>query len=296
MGRMDYWTLRQLGAVRGAASEITIREATGDKSVTLDELEKRVLECSYPEMNFPRRGGGNRVNEEFQFYIHSYNDLKNSTLASLSIVYPKSTGNEIRLYFRGSSGFTIDSDTFREKHDEGLWPHWYIFKKRGEEFPHIGMCDATYLKMDKRSRLIQEDVIERGYQLDLQNVLAGHKTVYMRSQYKRSIKTAVEALKMANFTCEADPSHETFISAASGHPFVEAHHLIPLSYQEYYRDSIDVKENIVALCPNCHSLIHYGPDADKRKLLLKFLRDRQDSLLHKGIAIDEETLLSYYLF
>lgn len=298
MSRMSRKMLRKLRAINGAASPITEREATGDRSVTLDTIEKEVLEYSYPGLDFPRRGAGrgNNVNEEFQFYIHPYNDLKNSNLGSLSIVYPKSSGNEIRLYFRGSSGFTIDSDTFQEKCNEGLFPHWYIFEKMDDEFPHIGMADAAYLGLDKQTRQIEEDLIDQKLQADVQNVLAGRRTASISLRYQRSIRESIEALETSDFTCEADPSHKTFISVASGHPFVEGHHLIPLSYQGDFQYSIDVKENIVALCPNCHRLLHYGPNEEKREILLNFLRDRQHSLLQKGIVIDEETLLSYYLF
>ena len=43
------------------------------------------------------------------------------------------------------------------------------------------------------------------------------------------------------------------------------HHLIPLRMQHDFENSLDVVGNIVSICPNCHRLIHYGRDKDKKK-------------------------------
>lgn len=297
MGKMNDRLLELLGAETGAASVITPTEATHDKSITVDNDEKKVMEISYPEMNFPRRGGdGENVREEFHFYVHPYNDLRNSTLETAYIVYPKQNKSELRLYFNESSKFTISTREFRKRSMEGMFPHWYIYQKDDENFPHIGMADAQYIRSRDGFVQVRENKDDAAYQSGLQNVLAGKKAGVRTFKYQRSFKQAVEALEAAGFVCEADPSHETFVSAASGNSYVEGHHLIPLSFQEQFEYSIDVKENIIALCPNCHRLLHHGTNEDKREILLHFLSERQDSLFQKDITIDEETLLSYYLF
>jgi 5-methylcytosine-specific restriction protein A len=33
---------------------------------------------------------------------------------------------------------------------------------------------------------------------------------------------------------------------------MKAHHMIPMEYQDYFTYSIDVPENVISLCPNCH--------------------------------------------
>ncbi|MCE0554185.1 restriction endonuclease [Bacillus thuringiensis] len=35
--------------------------------------------------------------------------------------------------------------------------------------------------------------------------------------------------------------------------------------QHDFENSLDVVGNIVSICPNCHRLIHYGRDKDKKK-------------------------------
>ncbi len=115
------------------------------------------------------------------------------------------------------------------------------------------------------------------------------------SQYQRDIQKSSEAIKLANFLCEIDNDHHTFISNSSLKPFVEGHHLIPLSMQEEFQHSVDITENIVALCPTCHRLLHHGVDSEKEPLLLKLWSERKELLHKKGISIDTITFLSYYL-
>lgn len=293
--------LRSLGAEAGAASPITYREATSDRSVTIDRDEKRVFELSYPEMNFPRKGGGNSNNEtkEFYCYVHPYNNLRTSTLEKVSIVYPKKDKNELRLYFSELSKFTIDRWDFRSKESQGLVPYWYVYKKHDEVYPHIGMAEAGRLMINDVRAQSRENSSDPAFQSILQRAvqsdLAGERVSGNFFRYQRSFKQSLEALKEAEFICEVNSSHETFLSAVSGKPYVEGHHLIPLSFQSNFQYTLDVKENIVALCPNCHRLLHHGTHENKIGILLMLLNERIDLLTDKNIEIDEETLLEYYL-
>jgi len=101
-------------------------------------------------------------------------------------------------------------------------------------------------------------------------------------------------IEKANYTCEADITHITFISKSSGNYFMEPHHLIPLSKQRFFKNDIDITPNIISLCPNCHSKIHYGTSADKEVLLRRFYTERINLLNLCGIEIDLETLLAFY--
>lgn len=302
MGWINNELLELLEAESGAASSITLREATGDKSVTLDKLEKTVLQGLYPDMDFPRKGGAddNDAQKVFKFFVHPYNDMENSNLRTVSIVYPKRTGNELRLYFNKSSEFTIDSDTFHSKATEERDPHWYIFQKHGDEFPHIGMADLAFfeeyrLQFENDGFLEKEDIDDTVFQASLQNELGKKRILTSSSRFQRNIRESAQALKEANFTCEVNSTHRTFISAASAKPYVEGHHLIPLSLQDQFELTIDIKENIVALCPNCHRLLHLGTNDDKEKILFKLWTDRKDLLFKRGIKVDTPSFLKFYL-
>ena len=70
----------------------------------------------------------------------------------------------------------------------------------------------------------------------------------------------------------------SFVRAAQDHSrdsvnqlqFVEVHHLIPMEKQNDFEDSLDVPENIVALCPNCHRKIHLASKSEKQPMIEAF--------------------------
>ena len=110
--------------------------------------------------------------------------------------------------------------------------------------------------------------------------------------YPRNRQTAINALARAHFVCEIDSEHPTFIKKHSGQAYTEPHHLIPLAYQDRFDVSLDVEENIVSLCSNCHSEIHYGRDADR--LIRKLHGWRRDALTKAGIDVTVDDLLAMY--
>ena len=110
--------------------------------------------------------------------------------------------------------------------------------------------------------------------------------------YIRDPKIGRYALKLAKYKCEIENGHKTFICKGSKMPYLESHHLIPISYQENFKFSLDVPANIVALCSNCHNEIHYGLDAEK--LIRKLYTERKNRLENAGIYITIEELLSMY--
>lgn len=83
--------------------------------------------------------------------------------------------------------------------------------------------------------------------------------------YARSLDVVSWALRRARGICELCECAGPFIGA-SGHPFLEVHHVIPLS-----DGGPDVVQNVAALCPNCHRACHLAPD---RLLLASQLKAR----------------------
>ena len=51
-----------------------------------------------------------------------------------------------------------------------------------------------------------------------------------------------------------------------GDPFTEAHHMVPLS-----EGGLDRADNVAILCPNCHTLAHFGNEDAKEKHLSVFI-------------------------
>lgn len=113
-----------------------------------------------------------------------------------------------------------------------------------------------------------------------------------RKVYPRDEETAINALRLAEYKCECDRTHITFIRKKDGTPYTEPHHLVPLSCHASFDVSLDVEENIVSLCSHCHNKLHYGRDIEET---LQILYDaRKDLLANAGIDISFSELLRIY--
>lgn len=114
----------------------------------------------------------------------------------------------------------------------------------------------------------------------------GHKT------YPRDRNVALNALSYAGYVCEVDKNHESFIRKNSNEKYTEPHHLIPMRFSDEFEHSLDVEENIVSLCSNCHNQIHYGRDA--HELIEKLYEQRKVLLKKVGLEITLAKLLRMY--
>ncbi len=114
----------------------------------------------------------------------------------------------------------------------------------------------------------------------------GHK-VYPRNRF-----VALNALYIANNTCEIESSHKSFIRKNSDVKYMEPHHLVPMAHSDKFSVSLDVEENIICLCSNCHNEIHYGKNA--KELIAQLYEKRKDMLKRVGINISLEELLLMY--
>lgn len=71
--------------------------------------------------------------------------------------------------------------------------------------------------------------------------------------YKRNPYVIIEVLNRSEGICELCKNIAPFVRKSDGTPYLEIHHLIPLS-----ENGDDTVENTMALCPNCHRKLHYG--------------------------------------
>jgi 5-methylcytosine-specific restriction enzyme A len=137
---------------------------------------------------------------------------------------------------------------------------------------------------ESKRKELPEGKIEKKYKVDVKQT----------NIWVRDSNVAYTALDNASFLCENDIAHSTFISARTNKQFVEAHHLVPMEFQGDFEVSIDVPENIVSLCPNCHRAFHYSTNETKLKLVTAVFRKREWLLKKRGIIIHLKKLLEYY--
>lgn len=111
--------------------------------------------------------------------------------------------------------------------------------------------------------------------------------------YPRVKEVASNALRLAQYKCENKLCPIKLFTRKDGTTtYTEAHHLIPLCYQNDFDYSLDVEANVVSLCPHCHCLLHYGKD--KEFLLKNLYNDRIARLKKCKLEISYEALLLMY--
>ncbi len=119
-------------------------------------------------------------------------------------------------------------------------------------------------------------------------ILPEQPVVIEQKVWKRSNILRIHVLTFANYKCEIDDSHKTFIAESTQKPYMEGHHAIPMKLQDKFTHSLDVYANIVCLCPICHRKIHYGMKDEKEPMLTKIYHDRADRLAESGLMMSKE--------
>lgn len=112
--------------------------------------------------------------------------------------------------------------------------------------------------------------------------------------WRRMPLPAAHALRNANFCCEVDPNHTTFVARSTGQNFVEAHHLIPMNQQNAFMVSLDVADNIIALCPNCHRQVHHGRTKNRAEIAARLFKKREVGLKRMGISVELTRIREIY--
>lgn len=124
----------------------------------------------------------------------------------------------------------------------------------------------------------------------------------MQSGQKRKFRTnpllGKLAIKKANYQCECDNAHISFISKKTKKSYMEAHHLIPVCFQkemwDKYGVNIDCVENLVSLCPTCHKAFHYGSNEVKSKLIEQLFAKCAPKFRAIGLNISLEEIKKLY--
>ncbi len=81
------------------------------------------------------------------------------------------------------------------------------------------------------------------------------RMVNQTTSFARDPQVVAYVERRAKGVCERCKKDAPFLRGSDGRPFLEVHHVVPLS--ENGQDTVD---NAVALCPNCHRECHHGND------------------------------------
>ena len=267
-------------ADRGAYSPVTETEA-GDGQITLTGSERVIAVDNLGEEYLRQFEGAKRsfsealLDKRPSFRIHPHGRTVRPVMN-----FPKPGDNELRIYFNDDEEFKVSEGS-----------NWGIFERGG----NLWLCEISPDMLEKINSgiLDPEDRTENleaetdDFQLDLNNDQTPEKKKSELYQYGRDRKKALEALQKAQFSCELFPEYPTFSSRSSGHPFMEAHHLIPMKLQDSFEKSLDVVENICCLNPLSHRLVHYGQFSAFEERLELIVRQRAEFIRSVGWIEDD---------
>lgn len=95
------------------------------------------------------------------------------------------------------------------------------------------------------------------------------EVMFFRKQRNRAIRNQCAARD--NYTCRVCGFNFEKVYGERGKEFIEVHHLKPLAS---YDDEHDVKlDELISLCPNCHSMIHMGGELTTPKELTELINN-----------------------
>jgi 5-methylcytosine-specific restriction protein A len=202
-----------------------------------------------------------------------------SYLARLRLPYTFSSAEEFQSIC-AQVAERVEKPLFEQSYDA-----WYFNQQRNNN------DEAQYQTQVLRKAVQTKKFVEKTGGVALPNRSTSGST---GGGYTRNANVAAEALRLADFKCEVDSQHITFISNAKEKPYVEAHHLIPFGSQDCFKFSLDVTANIVALCPNCHRRLHHGRKLDKAKEIATLFEKRKSRLVEKELRISLGELMMMY--
>lgn len=164
------------------------------------------------------------------------------------------------------------------KRDEGF----LALDKRGHSMYSAGM--NNYLKFANGEMFKQ---INRNLTVLDVPMPAKEKIKRTVLEYPRTAIITRQVVQYADYRCEMDSEHQSFIDGRNNKPYMEGHHAIPLHYQGKFEHSLDIYANVVCLCPICHRKIHYGISEDRRLMMDEIWEKRIGRLNNCGISMSK---------
>ena len=211
--------------------------------------------------------------DEIKVFMMTYSLLKES-----SSTYDSTVSNLLRYY---ASIFGGSEDKIKE------------FIGKHEEIFEVVVSEALqYTEVSDISDDAGEEPEPKGPEDFIDDTVVKNKKK-VNYKFQRNKKHALES---SDYRCSLEDINNCkyFTSKLTKKNYLEVHHIIPQSFRNHFKHSIDVLANYATLCPHCHNCLHKAVD-EERETLLKYLFDKRESALkEKGIDISQAEFLEYY--
>lgn len=183
--------------------------------------------------------------------------------------------SKLLIYIKNKKTITIDSVKV------SLYTNKLSEKEKDFDFQEVIEDEIIQNEAFKSRKYTTKTEIENA-----NNNVAQYNEINGTLRYIRDKRLHSTVIESSNFKCSYRSSHETF-SSIYGNRYMEGHHLIPLKFQSQFGSfRLDRYENIVSLCPICHSAIHYGDDEVKRTILEDLYNKSEMKILIKKFNVN----------
>jgi 5-methylcytosine-specific restriction enzyme A len=268
---------------RGAYSQVT-QDEFNKSQITFVGPEQELAESFFGDRLTGHHGSIGAIRRaghdpEFEFRVHPSGIRK-----KLTVSYKTNRPNELRFYAR--------KDVFKPFPGE----YWCLFQ-RGSELWLGSFTDWTLKAINENALLAnpRHEALEKeidDYQ-DVINISEPEMTSSVIMRWKRRPKIASLALSHARFICELHPEYPTFFFRGTTRNFVEAHHLVPMSFQDRFENaSLDELDNICVLNPLSHRMLHHADFSVIEGDLIKMI-ERRNSLIGR-LGLNKYDVLEMY--
>lgn len=125
---------------------------------------------------------------------------------------------------------------------------------------------------------------------------------YQEHQNSRKGNIKKEAIDKFNGECffsyhniDKEWHQQAYFLTRKNERYLEGHHIIKLEHATLFNNDLDVVENLIPLCPNCHRKLHNATESTVAKMLqIIYTNINKKEWIRKGIFVDIETLSSFY--
>jgi 5-methylcytosine-specific restriction protein A len=190
-----------------------------------------------------------KTHREIDRYILGLNSDTSKGFQAMAILHFIGLKGNSRNIFSGLEVSDALSVLQGSPHDLSALESFVTFRVNDSKLNLQRLSENEQAEVEKSRR---DDPIRRKERLKTASTRPKRTRVYSYI-YERNPDVVAEALERANGACEKCGAAAPFNRKSNGTPYLEVHHIIPLS--ETGKDTIG---NVKALCPNCHRELHFG--------------------------------------
>ena len=149
-----------------------------------------------------------------------------------------------------SGNFLFESNQFKRQDIENFTNLIGVEDRNEETYEDL---NDYYRKLELELKIAQKRTSEERQSRISTSTTIPEKITTVAHVFKRNPDVIVEVLNLADGVCESCHQKAPFNRVSDGSPYLEVHHIIPLS-----ENGEDTVSNAEALCPNCHRKKHFG--------------------------------------